>query len=171
MSQRIYWLLPNVESARKTMADLLVAQVSVGHLHFHAREGIDLSQLHAANILQTSDVVRAAQAGLVIGIATGGIAGLLVGYFFPIVGDTPQWGLAAPLAIIGGGLGAWTSSMIGVSVPSARLKRFEGAIEQGQILLMVDVPRARVAEIEDLLKASHPEAQFQGEEPGMPAFP
>ena len=171
MSTRIYWLLPNTDSARKTMDELLVAQISVGHIHFHAREDVDMSRLHAANILQTSDVIRSAQAGLVIGAGAGAVAGLLAAYFFPIVGDSPQWGIAALLAIIGAGFGAWSSSMIGISTPSVRLKRFEGAIEQGQILLMVDVPRGRVAEIEALLKASHPEARLEGHEPGIPAFP
>lgn len=171
LSRRIYWLLPNLDSARKTMDDLLLAEVSVGHIHFHAREDIDLSKLHAANILQTSDVLRAAQAGLAIGIGTGAVAGMLVAYFLPIVGDSPQWGIAGLLAIIGGGFGAWSSSMIGISTPSVRLKRFEGAIEQGQILLMVDVPRGRVEEIEQRLKESHPEARLEGEEPGIPAFP
>ena len=171
MIHRIYWLLPNLESARKTMDDLLLARVTYGHLHFLARDDIDLTGLHQANVLQSSDVVRSAQAGLVIGIATGAVAGLAIAYFIPIVGDSPQWGIAAVLAIVGGLFGAWSSSMIGISTPSARLRRFEGAIEQGQILLMVDVPRSRVQEIEKLLQATHPEADLKGEEPGIPAFP
>jgi hypothetical protein len=61
--------------------------------------------------------------------------------------------------------------MIGVSTPSSRLKRFEAAIEQGQILLMLDVPRSRVEEIETRLQALHPEAHLEGIEPNIPAFP
>lgn len=171
MSRRVYWLLPDVDSARKTMDDLLLAEISVGHIHFHAREDVDLSRLHAANVLQTSDVVRSAQTGMMIGAAVGVIVGLLAAYFFPIVGDSPQWGIAAVLAILGAGFGAWSSSMIGISTPSVRLKRFEGAIEQGQILLMADVPRSRVAEIESLLKTKDPKAHFEGQDPGIPAFP
>ena len=171
MSKRIYWLLPNLDSARRTMNDLLLARVSVGNIHFLAREGVDLSQLHEANILQSTDLIRSAQYGLTIGAATGAVVGALAAVVFPIVGDSPQWGIAALLAIFGGGFGAWASSMIGISTPSVRLKRFEGAIEQGQILLMVDVPRTRVVEIEELLHVSHPEARHEGVEPDMPAFP
>lgn len=171
MSRRVYWLLPDVDSARKAMDDLLLAEISVGHIHFHAREDVDLSRLHAANVLQTSDVIRSAQTGMMIGAGVGVIVGLLAAYFFPIVGDSPQWGIAAVLAILGAGFGAWSSSMIGISTPSVRLKRFEGAIEQGQILLMADVPRSRVAEIESLLKSKDPKAHFEGQEPGIPAFP
>ncbi|WP_428416354.1 DUF1269 domain-containing protein [Methylibium sp.] len=198
MRRRIYWLLPDLTSARQTMNDLLLARIGEAHIHFVARENADMSGLHAANILQTSDVLRSAQAGLVIGGLGGAVIGVLAAMFFPIVGDSesglaalravftspnwsgaelrsaldsPQWAMAAVLAVLGGLLGAWSSSMIGIAAPSGRLRRFEGAIAQGQILLMVDVPRSRVQEIESLLQSTHPEAHFEGIEPDVPAFP
>jgi hypothetical protein len=171
MRRRIYWLLPDLQSARRTMDDLLLARISEPHIHFVARDDIDMTGLHAANILQTSDVVRAAQSGLVIGGASGAIFGVIAAMFFPVVGEPPQWGLVAVLAMVGAVIGAWASSLIGVSTPSYRLKRFERAIEEGQILLMVDVPRSRVQEIEERLQALHPEAHLEGEEPNIPAFP
>ena len=171
MRRRIYWLLPDLTSARRTMDDLLLARISEPHIHFIAREGADMSGLHAANLLQSSDVIRAAQAGLVIGGAVGAVLGVIAALFFPIVGTAPQWGMVAVLAIVGAGFGAWASSMIGVSTPSNRLKRFESAIENGQLLLMVDTPRSRVEEIESRLQALHPEAHLEGVEPNIPAFP
>jgi len=153
------------------MDDLLLARIDEGHIHFVASEGTDMTGLHPANILQTSDVIRAAQLGLVIGAATGAVAGVAAVLFFSMSGDAPHWGVAAILAIVGAPLGAWAASMIGVSVPSKRLARFEGAIASGQLLLMVDVPRTRVAEIEALLATAHPEGHFEGEEPNIPAFP
>ena len=171
MRRRIYWLLPDLASARRTMDDLLLARIDEGHMHFVAREDADMTGLHAANVLQTSDVIRSAEAGLVIGGATGAILGAIVAVAYPIFGDKPEWGLIAVLAIAGAGFGAWASSMIGVSTPSKRLKRFEAQIEQGQILLMVDAPRGRVEEIEERLQALHPEAHLEGVEPNIPAFP
>jgi len=171
MRRRIYWLLPDLASARRTMDDLLLARISEQHIHFVARDGQDMTGLHAANLLQSSDVIRAAQAGLIIGGAVGALLGVIVALFYPIFGDTPQWGLIAVLSILGAGFGAWASSMIGVSTPSNRLKRFEGAIAQGQFLLMVDVPRSRVEEIEARLESLHPEAHLEGVEPNIPAFP
>lgn len=171
MRRRIYWLLPDLASARKTMDDLLLARIAEQHIHFVGREDMDLSDLHAANVLQTSDVIRSAQLGLVIGGTVGAVVGVLAAIFFPIVGDSPQWGIAAVLAVLGGGFGAWSSSMIGISTPSSRLKRFAPAIEQGQLLLMVDVPRSRVEEIEARLQKLHPEAHLEGLEPNIPAFP
>ena len=171
MRRRIYWLLPDLVSARRTMDDLLLARISEPHIHFVAREDVDMSGLHSANVLQTSDVVRSAQAGLVIGGAVGAVLGVIVALFFPIIGDTPEWGMVTVLAVVGAGFGAWSSSMIGISTPNNRLKRFEPAIEQGQILLMVDVPHSRVDDIEARLQALHPEAHLEGVEPNIPAFP
>jgi len=46
-----------------------------------------------------------------------------------------------------------------------------GAIERGELLLMLDVPRTRVEEITDLVKRRHPQAQPGGTDPFIPVFP
>jgi len=171
MKQRIYWLLPDLASAGRTMTDLLGAGIESRHIHFAARDGLDLTGLHAANVLQTSDVVHAAQRGLVLGGATGICTGLLIALYFPIVGDSPQWEVAGMLGVFGGVFGAWSSSMIGISIPSPRLERFESAIGEGRILLMVDVRYAHAQAIASLLQAAHPEARFEGVERHSPVFP
>jgi hypothetical protein len=171
MRRRLYWILPDVASARQVVDDLLLARIEERHLHFVAREGTDMSGLHPANVLQTSDVVRAAELGLTIGIATGAASGALLALFFPLVGEAPQWGLVGALAIAGGLFGAWTASMIGASIPSQRLRRFQPRIDAGEILLMVDVPRGRMDDVEARLARLHPEARAQGVEPNIPAFP
>ena len=38
MRRRIYWLLPDLASARRTMNDLLLARIAEQHIHFVARE-------------------------------------------------------------------------------------------------------------------------------------
>ncbi|OGB39661.1 MAG: DUF1269 domain-containing protein [Burkholderiales bacterium RIFCSPLOWO2_12_67_14] len=171
MSKRIYWLLPDVASARRTMDDMLLARIDERHMHFVGREDINLSGLHVANVLQPSYVVRAAQWGALIGAVLGSAAGLVVAWYLPAAGEPPQGGLVVVLAMVGAIFGTWASSMIGVSIPSQRLRRFERAIQQGQILLMLDVPPGRVEAIESRLQALHPEARLEGIEPNIPAFP
>jgi hypothetical protein len=61
--------------------------------------------------------------------------------------------------------------MVGASVPNSRLRQFDAAIEEGRILLMVDVPQQRVDEIRERLSAIHPEAEDRGLDPHVPAFP
>jgi hypothetical protein len=152
MRRRVYWLLPDLASARATMDDLLLAGVGLRQMHFVAAEDCDLTGLHAANVLQTTDVLRSAEAGLVVGAAVGGMLGTVAAVSYPGAGEPPQWNLIPMLVFAGALFDAWTSSMIGISAPNRRLQRFAGEIEQGRILLMVDVPMQRVAEIEARLQ-------------------
>jgi hypothetical protein len=56
-------------------------------------------------------------------------------------------------------------------VPNTRLTRFRRDLKKGLILLMVDVPKERVAEINEMMQAHHPRAGNRGVEPSIPAFP
>lgn len=170
MRRRAYWLLPDLPSARAAMQDLLEAGVELRRMHFVAREDIDLSGLHAASVLQTSDLVGSAEAGLVIGAALGGTVGAFAAMSFPDAGEPPQWSLIPALVLAGALFDAWTSSMIGISAPNRRLKRFAAAIERGRILLVLDLPAGRAREIEARLRTLHPEARLEGGEPDLPSF-
>jgi len=170
MRKRIYWLLPNLQSARAVMNDLLLARIENSHIHFMAREAVDLSGLHEANLLQATDFVRSAQMGLGLGAALGAAAGALI--TLSSLGDlVSKPGLVAALTALGAAFGAWSASMIGASMPSQRLRRFEPALARGEILLMADVPARRVDEIEAMLHAKHREGHDEGLEPNVPAFP
>jgi hypothetical protein len=56
-------------------------------------------------------------------------------------------------------------------VANSSLRSFQGAIEAGRVLLMVDVPFARTEEIRELVASHHPEAEWGGIAPQIPAFP
>lgn len=170
MRTRVYWLLPDLPSARATMDDLLRCRVELRQMHFMGRPDCDLSGLQAANLLQTSDVVGSAEAGLLIGAAAGGMLGAFAAIAYPDAGQAPQWSLIPALVVAGALLEAWTSSMIGISAPNRRLRRFAPQIEQGRILLALDLPAERVREIEARLQALHPEACLQGSEPGLLSY-
>lgn len=170
MRRRIYFVMPDLGSARRMMDSLLLARIDERHIHFLAKRGTSMDGLHEANVLQKSDIVHGAQLGTTIGAVIGCLAGALLIWFPPAMG-MPQV-LALVVATAGGAaFGAWTSSMAAASVPNSRLKRFAGAIDAGKILLMVDVPEHRVEEINVLLNRSHPEAAYGGVEPNIPAFP
>jgi hypothetical protein len=168
--RRIYFLLPSVESARAIVNELLLARVEERHLHIVAREGTELEDLPEARVAQQSDLVPALQRGL----AAGGVAGLLAGALavtFPPAGLVLGGGAVLGMALFGAGFGAWMSSMVGVGLPSSRLEKFESAIARGELLMMIDVPRGRVEEIEALVKRHHPESELEGIDPNIPLFP
>jgi hypothetical protein len=90
---------------------------------------------------------------------------------FPPAGVVLGGGAILATALAGSGIGAWMSSMIGVDVTNTRIKQFEDNIEKGEILFLVDVPKERVEQIEEMVKTHHPEADIEGTEPHIPAFP
>lgn len=80
-------------------------------------------------------------------------------------------GAVVGLTLAGAGFGAWTAAMIGIAEPNARLQRFREAIQEGQILIMADVPALREQEIEEMVARHFPTADLEGAEPTTPIFP
>ena len=170
MRRRLYFVLPDVESARTMLNDMLLARIECRHIHFLSKRGSLPDDLPEASVMQKTDIVHGAQTGLAIGAIVGAAAGFLL-VMFPPEGVTLK--LMAVLAVaLGGALfGTWASSMVASSVPNSRLKPFENAIESGKVLMMVDVPMTHTQEICDLVARRHPEAVSGGQEPTIPAFP
>lgn len=170
MRRRLYFLLPDVQSARLTANDLLLARIEDGYMHFLAKRGTDLGELHEASYLQKTDLMH----GAGVGLGLGGVAGLLLGLVivtYPPAGTNPQLIAVLVAAIVGAVLGAWMASMAAAAVPNSRLKPFQAEIEKGKVLLMVDVPFAQVERVRQLVLGRHPEAVFGALETRFPAFP
>ena len=170
MRRRLYYVMPDLPSARRMMDDLLLARIEERHIHFLAKRGTSMDGLHEANLLQKTDIVHGAQLGTTMGALLGCIAGALLVWFPPADGMPQAFAIVVATAT-GAAFGAWTSSMAAAAVPSSRLKRFAPAIDEGKILLMVDVPEHKVDDIHALLNRVHPEAADEGVEPNIPAFP
>jgi len=169
MRRRLYFLLPNVESVRRTVDELLLARIDVGHIHVMAKEGMSLQGLPEANILQKSDLVYGFERGLLIGGFTGMIAGAIA--VFSTTLGFEGGAIVLACAFAGGIIGAWASGMIGSDVINSRVKPFEKAIQRGEVLLMVDVPKEQVDDISNMITRQHPEAHDQQVDPTIPAFP
>jgi hypothetical protein len=169
MRRRLYFLLPDLRSATQTANDLLLARVEDRHMHFLAKRGTSLGGLHEASFLQKSDAVHGAQ----LGLALGGVIGFLVGIYVYLtppdaVAMEPVTVLIA--TVIGAMLGTWMASLVASSVPNSRLKSFQGELDAGKILLMLDAPPSRIEELKDLVSRRYPEAD-RGIEATSPAFP
>ncbi|MCK5480110.1 MAG: DUF1269 domain-containing protein [Gammaproteobacteria bacterium] len=170
--RRLYFLIPNIDSAKTIVDELLLARIEQRHIHIAAADHHALleANLPEANLLQESDFIPAVERGIAIGGATGILAGI-VAIAIPGVGLALGGGAILGIGLAGAGVGAWLSGMIGISVPSSRLKEFEKAIDGGSLLMMVDIPKPRVDEISELVRKHHPEAEIEGTEPVIPAFP
>jgi hypothetical protein len=168
--RRIYFLVPNIETARKVVDELLLARIEERHIHLVAEEGTPMQDLPEATFLQKTDFVPALERGIAIGGATGVLAGLAA-ITFPPAGLILGGGAVLAIALAGAGVGAWISSMIGAAIPNSRIKEFEKAVAQGEVLMLVDVPKAKVEQVEAMVKEHHPDAEVEGTEPTIPPFP
>lgn len=168
--KRLYFLVPDIDTARRIVDEMLLARIEERHLHILAQRGTPLEDLPEASYLQKSDFVPAVQRGLALGGAIGTLAGLTAVALSPAVAVVAG-GAILGSALGGAGFGAWVSGMVGLSVGSSRLKQFEQAIENGALLMMIDVPRQRADEIAALVAKHHPEAEVGGTDTHIPAFP
>lgn len=170
MRRRLYFLMPDIRRTRQVLDELLLARIEERHIHVLARDGISMEGLPAANLLQRSDFLHGVETGLAVGGATGILAGLVTTLYLP---DSLVFGggTVLVLALAGAVIGAWAAGMIGTDVPNSQLKKFMPAIEQGEILLMVDVGLGKVQQVSDMIHLHHPEASDHGIEPTIPAFP
>lgn len=168
MRKRLYYLLPDVPSTREIVNELLIARIDEHHIHVMARDTEAIDDLPKATLMQSSDIVHSIESGLVI----GGLTGLVVSLIATLSLDLGSMVGVVILSctLLGSLLGIWTSSMVGSNLRNSRLKDFEQAIEDGKVLLMVDVPQSRVSDIRGKIEA-HKQAHKEGEEPTIPAFP
>ncbi len=170
MRRRLYFLLPNVARARQVVDELLLARIDDHHIHVMAREDIQLGDLPEANLLQRSDLVHGMEIGLSVGGGTGILAGLVAINFPPEGLILDNWVLLVT-AVSGAVIGTWVAGMIGTDIPNSQLKEFKSSVDEGQILMMVDVPKAKVETVTSMIRRHHPEADMHGIEPTIPAFP
>jgi hypothetical protein len=167
--KRIYFLAPDIEITKAIVDDLLLARLEERHIHVLAKRDTPLENLPEASFLEKTDFIPALEQGLAVGGLTGMLAGL-VAIALP-TGLVLGGGAVLAVSLAGAGIGAWLSSMIGISIGNRRIQQFEGAVERGELLVMVDVPKDRVEEIEEIIRKHHPEAECEGTEPHIPAFP
>ena len=116
--RRLYFLVDDIDCVRRVIDGLLLARVEERHIHVIAKHGAELEELPEASLLQKSDFIPAVERGIAVGGATGVIAGL-VAMILP-GGLVLGGGAILATALLGAGVGAWISGMIGMDAPNSR---------------------------------------------------
>lgn len=167
--KRIYFLIPNIDVAKKIVNELLLERIDERHIHVLAKRGTPMENLPEASYLQKSDFMPALEQGLTIGGLTGLVSGVVA--LGLTGGPIVIGGTLLATSLAGAAMGALMSSMVGSSVGNRQIKQFSDAIERGEFLMMIDLPKQRIEEIEKIVKRNHPDAMCEGTEPIIPAFP
>jgi hypothetical protein len=167
MRHRLYYLLPDVESARRTFDDLLLNRIEQRHVHFLASGPLP-EDMPEANVFLRTNLICGAERGMMVGALLGLALGAIIVLNFDMV--SPHTVIVAA-AIIGVLFGGWAASLVAAARPNSRLENFYPEIEKGKVLMIADVPARRVEQIERVMLERHPELRFSGEEPTVPVFP
>ena len=166
MKRRLYFLLPDRAHALSVVDELTHEGISIENIHALGSKGTQLDGLPIASPRQFSDAASHLEsflwnANLLSFIVAIGI--------FIILLVTTGWSLwlLVPVAIM---VANFLAGLRFTRLPNTHLDEFRDALAHGEILLMVDVPEQRVADIEDQIHHHHPEATVGGVCWGSPAF-
>lgn len=171
MRHRLYYLLPDVESAHRAMDEMLLNRIEQRYIRFLADGKPIPPDLPEGNFLHRTDVLHGAFNGMILGGLLGMLIGALVVFYFDISAASMEAAVVLLLAIGGVLFGGWAASMVAAAIPNTRLQAFYPEMQKGKVLMMVDVPARRVDEIEKMMAQRHPEMRFHGEDPRVPVFP
>lgn len=147
MKRRLYFLFPDTGHARASAAELESSAIPASRMHLVAGEEDALRFQRADRIAR---IVWRANLGL-FALATLALAVL-------IWQGSYGWALL-PLLVM---LLSFFAGERFTHLPDVELGEFRDALHHGEVLLMVDVPRERVAEIEHRVTGKHPEAVCGG---------
>lgn len=163
--KRIYFLVPDIDTTQKIVNELRAEGIEDRHIHILAKRDTPIKNLPEAGVTIKTDFLPALERGAALGGTTGLLAGLAALRFagFAIAGG-PLLGVILAGATIGSLMGG----LSGMNSGNTRLKQFEEAIENGELLVLLDIPKNQIEAIRELVTKHHPTAEFEGIEPILP---
>jgi hypothetical protein len=165
---RLCFLAADVAGAHGVVEELRARGISDTNIFVLARAGTELGDLPETGDIASSDFYPQLERGLAAGATIGAIGGLIA----MRVAGAVFGGVAVLLfGLLGATANGLLSAIAGSAFPNSRLAKFEGAIEAGKVLIMVDVPRGEIEATEQAVKRRHPEVEVEGIEPRAPLVP
>jgi hypothetical protein len=163
--RRIYFLVPDIGTTHKIVNELRAEGLEDRNMHILAKRDTPLGDLPEAGVTIKTDFIPAVERGAALGGSVGLLAGLIGLRFagFAIAG-----GAVLGILIASATIASIAAGLIGMGQGNTRLKKYEQAIEEGELLLLLDVPKDRIEEISKSIIKHHPEAEFEGMEPICP---
>jgi len=162
MRNRNYFMLPDVASARAMLDQLLLARVEERYIHFLARPDTLPGDMPEATLFQRTDLIH----GTEVGIGIGAVSGLLACALMLVVPLARFETQVASFVLCGFGgalLGAWMAARAATAIPNSHLEQYISDINQGQVLLMLDLPPGRIREIKEMIYRTYPPKVMAGQ--------
>jgi len=165
MLRRLFFLFPDTEHAQSVVNELIERGTHTRYIHAIAK-GVDLKSLPEATERQKTDTTFRLErfiwnANLMLFVVA------LIAFISSLMSGGLLWATITLLIML---VTFIAGKQFVVRVPDVHLTEFTDALSHGEVLLMVDVPAHRVAEIEDFVHHRHPEACVGGVGWAMDAF-
>ena len=166
--RRIYFLLPGINDARELVDVFRRNGYSDRDLHLVAREDVPMEDLPEASMTEQSDLLPALKRGT----AVGGTVGLLAGLgavAVPGLGAAVGGGAVALITAAGATVGGWSALLVGAGMDRKQIADCEQALQQGQVLMLVDVQADQVETVRELVTSHYPDVRVEDIERIVPA--
>lgn len=145
MKIRHVFSTPDLDAAQAVVDAARAAGVHDDDILLVARSDIELDAIPNERKEADTDLIPAALRGAAYGGGAGLLAGLAAVVLTPI-GLTLAGAAAATVA--GAAVGCWASALVGSSLPDPIRRKFDGEIQAGRILVVLDGTREFLAQIE-----------------------
>ena len=165
MLKRLFFLLPDEAQAQRVVNQLISRNIARRHIHAIA-QGVELTTLPEASERQKKDTAFRVEwflwnANLLL------FAVACTALLVSLVAGAMIWSGVSLLLMLASFI---AGQQFVVRVPDVHLTEFTDALSHGEILLMIDVPGHRVAEIEHFVHQHHPAAVVGGVSWSIDAF-
>jgi hypothetical protein len=166
MDRRLYLLIPDRQHALEVVDELVGHGIDTAHMHAIGDQRTRLDGLPDAELRQWNGGRRRVNKIFWLANLACFAAALVTLIIMPALNGFNGW-LLLPVAVM------VINFMVGLhftNIPNTHLGKFRDALAHGEILLLVDVPESRVAEVETDIHRRHPEAAVGGVSWGTQAY-
>ncbi len=165
MLRRLYFLFPEESHAQRALDDLVSLDIPERRIHAIAKN-VELKTLPPATHRQRNDTAFRVEsfiwtANLIV------FALAVIAFVITLINAEFIWAMMA-FAVMAASFIAGEYFII--HVPDVHLNEFNEALSHGEILLMIDVPKSHVAEIERFIHHKYPVAVVGGISWSVDAF-
>jgi len=158
MYRRLYFLIPDRLHALSVVDELSRLGIDTEHIHALADPRTRTDGLPHATRRQKDD----AGSRLERLFWNGNLISFVLAFgslIFLLITHNLTWWLLLPITVMAAN---FIAGLKFSNMPKTHLGEFRDALAHGEILLLVDVPEARVADIEHSVHRHHPEAAIGG---------
>ena len=161
--RRLYFLVDDVEMTEQVSDTLHRAGITDWNFHAIARDsaGLYRHHIHTATPYQQRDLVHTGARWAVTATITGLLVSATLKSFQPLP-ISIDWLMVALFALICGCFGAWVGGMVGLSRENYKLAPFHEHLVAGKTLVLVDVPKAQLAETSRFMRERFPDVEYLG---------